>query len=663
MDFKKFSKQVNTKWEQLKKNGKIFTVNLDKDSLFDAYLAAFPEGTDPIFQERSTHNCNCCKQFIRNIGSTVAIVNGKLDSVWNIKDADYPYDVVAKALHDKLMAELPNAIFRTNQRDFGKETLGGYQDANGRQINWNHFHGTITGVLHSHKPGETIGQFNGKLTVLTGGVQKLSIEAVDIVLELINADNLYRGAEHKTSLVNFKNLLKSYGKMKTDTDRAIWLMESTDLPGALFKNTVIGTLVEDISKGVQLEDAVRMFESKVAPANYRRPKALVTPKMVEEATKTLEKLDLTDSIHRRHAKLSDVTINNVLWADSSAKAVMEGSLEDLLGSAVKTTVKTDNALKIGIEEFIKDVMPTAKSMDVMLKRNHVPNLMSITAPKFDTKNLFKWDNGFAWTYNGDVTDRIVERVKAAGGAINGKLRVSMSWDNRDDLDLHCYLPNKDHIYYGARKCVLDVDANGMNGIRPDPVENMNFTSLVDGKYVFKVDQYNKRDSGNQGYTLQVAYNGNVLEFNHAVNQSMADALVITVKNGEVTKVEANSRLNGGSSTTVQEEFWGVTTNTPVRVKTMMLSPNHWDGKQIGNKHYFFILENCHNPEMARGLYNEYLHEELAQHGRVFELLGEKTKIEPVTDQLSGVGFSSTLRNTVTLLVNTGKSKRAYEVSF
>ena len=52
---------------------------------------------------------------------------------------------------------------------------------------------------------------------------------------------------------------------------------------ARFRNTVIGTLVQDLSAGVDLEVAVKSYETKVAPQNYKRPTALITKAMVESA--------------------------------------------------------------------------------------------------------------------------------------------------------------------------------------------------------------------------------------------------------------------------------------------------------------------------------------------------------------------------------------------
>ena len=54
------------------------------------------------------------------------------------------------------------------------------------------------------------------------------------------------------------------------------------------RNTVIGTLLIDLSNGEELDKAVKAFELKVAPANYKRPKALITQSMIKNAQKKVQ---------------------------------------------------------------------------------------------------------------------------------------------------------------------------------------------------------------------------------------------------------------------------------------------------------------------------------------------------------------------------------------
>jgi hypothetical protein len=95
---------------------------------------------------------------------------------------------------------------------------------------------------------------------------------------------------------------------------------------------------------------------------------------------------------------------------------------------------------------------------------------------------------------------------------------------------------------------------------------------------------------------------------------------------------------------------------------VMLSPNHWDDNQVGNRHVFFILENCLKEGKARGFYNEFLTDELRDHRKVFEMLGAKMKAEESDQQLSGLGFSTTKRNSVFLKVG-GTFNRTIKVTF
>lgn len=72
--------------------------------------------------------------------------------------------------------------------------------------------------------------------------------------------------------------------------------------------------------------------------------------------------------------------------------------------------------------------------------------------------------------------------------------------------------------------------------------------------------------------------------------------------------------------------------------------------------------DCKNPEPVRGFFNEYLNSELTPHRKVFEVLADKMKTPYQEHQLSGLGFSSTMRNSVIVKVD-GTFSRTLKVNF
>jgi hypothetical protein len=95
---------------------------------------------------------------------------------------------------------------------------------------------------------------------------------------------------------------------------------------------------------------------------------------------------------------------------------------------------------------------------------------------------------------------------------------------------------------------------------------------------------------------------------------------------------------------------------------MMMSPNFWDDKTVGNKHYFFMLDGCLNDGKARGFFNEFFKEELTPHRKVLEMVGSKMRTDESDRQLSGLGFSSTQRNSVLCRVK-GSFNRVVKITF
>lgn len=668
MTFQPFASAVYTRFTEMSKR-ELYVVDVSGDEVYEKYLASFPEGSNPIYKTRTEHDCSCCKNFIRNIGNVVAIVDGKLESIWGGEGAEYPYNTVAAALDELVTSKQIVGVFRVSEPQYGAETSRQLLE-DGSVKTWNHFHAKINRRHLCAGPGEARGAFKATAQVFQRGLEELTADAIQTVIELIEANALYRGQEHLAAVREFQKMHKIYQNTPAD-GRNIRVWDNVGSPAARFRNTVIGTLVQDLSNGVDLEAAVRSFEAKVAPENYKRPTAIITPRMVEDAMKTIRELDLEPALERRFARISDVTINNVLWANNTAKAHMKGGVAGLLmDAATSLAPKTSQVEDIGIDEFMSKVLPSVTSMDILVKNAHMGNFMSLTAPVHaDVPRLFKWSNDFSWSYNGNVADSIKERVKKAGGKIEGDLCCRLAWDYKDDLDFYMREPSGHTIYFSNRRrlspCggVLDVDANGADGLRDDPVENIVYADkekMWEGTYTLEVNNYSRRSEG-VGFEVEIEFGGQVHHITY--NKVLRTNDTVRVAKLKYTKTGGIEIIESLPSTATSKSVWGVDTEKFVRVQTLMHSPNHWDDNAVGNKHWFFILEGCKNDTPTRGIYNEFLNSALDKHRKVFEILGDRTKCQPTDDQLSGLGFSSTRNDTVTVQVKGAKLQKTFNISF
>lgn len=268
----------------------LFVVDVEKNELWDMYLASFPEGTNPIYKERTEHDCQCCKQFIRACGGVVAIVNGgQMLSIWDI-DVGGEYQVVADALSDLVKSKPVKSLYRHYQAQLGTDYNFG---DDGKK--WGHFHHTLPArfVMPNAEIASFQGDVNSAKQVFARALNELTVESFDIVLDLIGQNSIYRGDEFKAAVQSFKDIKKLYDELPAGVDQDLfcWVRNLTRT-GALtkFRSTVIGTLLVDLSDGVDLVDAVKMYESKVAPENYKRPTALITQGMIKKAQATIIEL-------------------------------------------------------------------------------------------------------------------------------------------------------------------------------------------------------------------------------------------------------------------------------------------------------------------------------------------------------------------------------------
>lgn len=679
-----FKKALQKHFDEMQKEAThLFEVNVDKDELWNTYLDSFPTGTNEIFRERREHDCSCCRQFIKNIGSAVTIKDNQIHTIWELNLGDTTYQPVCDALDAFVKAHTVTDIYTTKFPKIGTEF--NFEEINGKSHQWDHFFLELPSkfVNRSSRSNEEVkGQFRDTRNVFKRSLDEITMEALDTILELINSNTLYKGEEWKGVLTEFKKYKKEYDKLTSDTEKDLYAWEKSVTAGMAIgriRNHSIGTLLINVSEDMDLDTAVKKYEQIVAPSNYKRPKAIFTKKMLEEAKNTITELGYMDSLQRRFANLNDITVNNVLFSNKSAARRMVGA-DDIFGQMEKDVAvspkKFSKVEEISAQDFIDKVLPTAKEIEAFVENKHEKNFVSMIAPvNPDAKTMFKWNNGLSWAYSGNITDSdMKQNVKAAGGNVDGVLRFSIQWneDKHDnyDLDAHCVEPNGTEIYYGSYKAPritsmggqLDVDV--INPCGKVAVENITWQDLSRmraGTYRFFVHQYS--GAVRHGFRAEIEFNGEIYSFDYnnpmRTGENVQVAEVTLDENGNFSIKEKLS----GSSSISSREIWGVNTNQFVPVSVISYSPNYFDKQDgIGHRHLFFFLKDCVNSEEPNGFYLEFLDNDLMKHKRVFEALGAKCHVEDTDDQLSGIGFSMTKRADLVVKVK-GATERVMKIKF
>ena len=312
MGFDKFAEQINTRLMKLATN-QLYVTDVSKEEMWAVYINSFPEGTNNIYKERSEYDCNVCRQFILRAGNIVAEADGELQSVWQVP-AEEPYTTVAKAMSDLVLSKSIRTIFLYDEAKIGAKTTKQLLEP-GQSINWTHFWFNIPEVFISRDRATDRAKVESTVAVLKRGLNEISMEAIDTVNELIASNSIHRGAEYRNTVAEFKRLSELYRALLTDKEKDIFVWTNYKKSAAKIRTTVIGTLLQALSEGKNLESSVKSYEDKVSGTNFKRSKPLATPGMIKKAVDKIIELGLESALQRRYAVLEDISINNVIYAD------------------------------------------------------------------------------------------------------------------------------------------------------------------------------------------------------------------------------------------------------------------------------------------------------------------------------------------------------------
>ena len=707
---KEFNKILQAQFAIMCATGKLFKSSIPGIKVWETYLNEFKEGDDPQFRdpESSVHNCNHCNNFIRRYGNIVAIDKDfNIITIFDVKvDKEYQASVDAmgkllrKAPVDNIFLEtvsmldkLPYETVKLNQdvyrlgtdknhKRYTKAEADMYGVVKANEVRtFNHMHLDLPKkfVDSTGKSIESIqAEYRSAKDVFMRAMVEIPLETLDLVIDLINQGSLLDGATHLSKVILMKNFKESFIKVPASKRHNWCWLVSHKLGIAKFKNELIGVLCSELAEGEEINKACQSWNKRVDPANYMKAVAPITEAQKKNAQAFVEENGYTESFDRRIAVIDDIKVNEILHSNIGEGKIKTVSMFDDVQTSSSRHKRNEfkGVEEVSIEKFMKDILPGCTGVEAYLENRLKGNLVAMTTAKDkECKSMFKWDNPFSWTYEGNLAGKsmIEEAIIKRGGKTDGVFNVRLHFpESTTDYDVRIKEPNGNSINYNNVRRThhssgrLDLDAQGVDGnfSADKRVENINYTSMASmpkGKYIISVKDFG--GGSNKGFLMEV-------KTPEGLTRYKCDAAVIGEKNfievnfdgNSFTSVVVNNTLKIVDSEVKPTEMYGLESQQFHKVNLMCLSPNHWGENKTGNKHYFFMLEGCKSNTPVRGFHNENLDPELAKHRKVLEVLGAVNMIEPTDKQLAGLGFNATIKDEVILRLK-GNFKRVIKVKF
>jgi hypothetical protein len=167
------------------------------------------------------------------------------------------------------------------------------------------------------------------------------------------------------------------------------------------------------------------------------------------------------------------------------------------------------------------------------------------------------DGGLGGSGDSAREGEINSRVAAGGGNTLGHLRVSLAWEDMNDIDLHVLTPDDETIYFGntMSSCggELDVDAN-ITPTTNEPVENIVWAAAPrDGVYEVRVHFYtnhrNQPATTSCDVLLLIGSEKRFLNVRALRPGQYAEVVKFEIENGQLVDFTPAARVHEGDEPT------------------------------------------------------------------------------------------------------------------
>lgn len=447
----------------------------DAADLFGLYLSNLPT------TDRQHYTCNTCRHFFERFGGLVTIGDdGKLESVmWQPNDAPGFYENATAALKFVVERAKVTGVYLSKDRVYGTPVTGGMPKdggyGEGFTPRWTHYAVKVDPKriykARAKDTGEAMAETREEFKMLSRALSEFTVEHIETAVTLLRAAGLVNAVAVLGRAEWLLELKRLVNKKKSHQANHIWTAVATAPAGfAHVRSSMLGTLLDDIKNGADLEVLKRSFAAKMAPTAYQRPQAAPTLGTIKQAEELVRKLGIESALERRFARFDEVAAH-MLWQPKDVHTENAGGVFGHLkpAKAKAAPQATRGVEKITWASFVKKVLPLAHEMHVLAPQKGC-YVALVTATHDDAAPILKWDseelrNPVSWyLYDGGSTATQWELVAGTYVKVTGVCDLPCHWNGRQTPGLP---EDKLFLLDGARDRNVDGLALFMQVVRSD----------------------------------------------------------------------------------------------------------------------------------------------------------------------------------------------------
>ena len=272
----------------------------DAVNLFEAFLKCLPSSA------RQHYTCNACRHFIEKYGGLVVISPDgvTLPAVWPL-EVEVPnfFKKAVRTLRRLVQRANVTGVFLSSEKVLGEPVTGVWHHMYVRQRAANVYQSVTLNA--SQRIAEKLEEYK----MLCAGLVDFPAEIVGQAKMLLKSEVLYR-SEKVLGVAEWLFELHNelvHASSSTHHVNMVWRAVATSSAGFCHvRSTMIGTLLNDLSRGVPLDIAGRSFAAKMNPLQYQRPQAAPKEGNILQAEKLVAKLELEGALERRFARVEEL---------------------------------------------------------------------------------------------------------------------------------------------------------------------------------------------------------------------------------------------------------------------------------------------------------------------------------------------------------------------